>query len=72
MLITAPFKTENESVLFYETRPEQQEGHPFFHNSLKNVKARRRSSRKPEWAKLSKHIPKAHLRNLLNVYSLNR
>ena len=30
MLITAPFRNENESVLFYEIRPEQQEGHPIF------------------------------------------
>ena len=26
MLITAPLRNENESVLFYEVRPEQQEG----------------------------------------------
>mgnify|MGYP007020552827 CR=1 FL=1 len=40
MLITAPFRNENESILFYETRPEQQEGHPFFTIQQRMLKPR--------------------------------
>lgn len=61
MLITAPFKNENEFVLFYETRPKPPERRPISTIQYKECKSQEMKQQKTWMGKTVKTHPKGSL-----------